>query len=117
MLEPKSFEEKCRFWAAHAAAKEREDITFRAYCKRHGLSLSSFCQWRRRLAKLPAVPASPPGSGDPPARLLPVTLIEESSTDSGLSVVTGTGQRIAVATGFDPSTLKRLLAVLERPRP
>lgn len=113
MPKPKTFDQKCQFWAAHAAAKQRENISFPAYCKRHGLALSTFSLWRRRLAARSAMSEPALQRKPQPTRLLPVTLAAAHGTDTGLSIVTTAGQRIAVAAHFDPTTLRRLLAVLD----
>ena len=38
-----------RRWTELVAEYERDTLTQRAFCERHGLVLSSFARWRRRL--------------------------------------------------------------------
>jgi hypothetical protein len=46
------------------------------------------------------------------AHLVPVEVLDEPPTGSGVVVVAGGGVRIEVTAGFDGATLKRVLATL-----
>jgi hypothetical protein len=65
--------------------------------------------------------ASPVATGRPatPSAFLPVRLVEDSApstgpqTRSAIEVVLSQGRRIVVGPGFDPETLRRVVAALE----
>ena len=83
----------------------------RAFCARHGVAVSTFRHWLRRLDQAAAVsPAPLPPS--PGARLVPVEVLDEPLAGSGVIVVAGGGVRIEVTPGFDGATLKRVLTTL-----
>jgi len=82
------------------------------FCRRHGLTLGVLNRCLRRLL----AGGWGAGSGD---RLIAVELAgkrqdAEAASSCGLAVVLGRGRRIAVSTGFDATTLQRLVHVLER---
>ena len=98
----------------------RSGLTQAEFCRRRQISLHSF---RKHLYQpqpsrtasredRPATPADP--------HFLPVTILPDptpSFTDptAHLELILPNGRRIAVAAGFDPQTLRRLIAVVEGP--
>jgi hypothetical protein len=74
-------------------------------------------------ARRQARAAEPPRADRPPppdqaAAFLPVRIAEPTARDeaparTGVEVVLGSGQRVVIAPGFDPETLRRVVAVLE----
>ena len=70
---------KSTAWAKHMKDQAQSNVTQRAYCKTHGLTLTQFYYWRRRLASgTAAKPAerkprsvSPGGTGFVPVKLAP----------------------------------------------
>jgi len=80
-------------------------LSVRAFCARHGLSLPSFYGWRRQLRQRDAAAT----------RFVPVRVVpeEEPAPAGGVEIVLARGRRVRVAPGFDPATLRHLLAVLE----
>ena len=91
---------------------EQSGLTREAFCAQRGLpvrTLTRYCkQWR---SETPAAAS----------RILPVELISSGASSpltevsrGGLWVELGNGRRIAVAQGFDATTLERLVAVLEQ---
>jgi transposase-like protein len=80
-------------------------LTVRAFCARHHLSQPSFYAWRRELQQRDAafVPVQVE-TNDQLARVTSIPTIE---------VVLAGGQCVRVTPGFDPATLRQLLALLE----
>jgi hypothetical protein len=105
-------------WNALFNDFRRSGLTQAEFCRRRQVSLHSF---RKRLyAPRPALPA--PSDDRSPASLtpsfLPVTILPDPipsayTAASHLELILPQGHRIAVAPGFDPDTLRRLIAVVE----
>jgi transposase len=76
-----------------------------AFCTRHGLTQPSFYAWRRRLQRQDA---------EPPA-FVPVRVVPDDApaADGRVDVLLRDGRSIRVGPGFDPTTLRQVLAVLE----
>ena len=83
-------------------------LTVRAFCAHHRLSEHRFYAWRKQLRQRPT----------PPAPFLPVHVLAEPPLAPAhpLELVLDGGRRLRVAAGFDPHTLRQLLAVLEEDR-
>jgi hypothetical protein len=81
------------------------------FCRLHGLSFGTLQRYLNRQGEKPNALVAR-------TQLLPVQLTNPRhssfSLDSGLAVALASGAKIEVARGFDPSTLERLLSVLER---
>ena len=107
--------DRASFWAKHLSRQRLGALSRRAYCAKHGLSVSSLGYWSR---KLPA-PATDVAVTDAPLRLVPVELIAEPGSPmsrggesaSGIRLHTG-AVRIELAVGFDVPTLRRTLEAL-----
>jgi transposase len=99
-------EEKERQWRRRIDQWRVSGLSVRAFCARHGLATASFYNWRRVLHRRPA--AEQP-------TFVPVQVVAEAvpAQTSALEVILTDGRRVRVAPGFDPATLRRLLAVLE----
>ncbi len=80
-------------------------LTVRAFCARHALAVPSFYAWRRQLQQRDVAAST----------FLPVRVVpdEEPVPATPLEVVLAGGRRLRVTPGFDPATLRQLLAVLE----
>ena len=99
---------------------EQSGLTQRAFCRRHGLSLATLDNYRKRLGSADA--AAPDGAASSRGiPLVPLELVEQPAvarpqTHQGatLFVELAGGRRIGVVGGFDALTLTRLMAVLER---
>lgn len=87
---------------------EDSGLTRQAFCSRHGLSVTALDKHRRRHGRK---------AGDD-SRMVAVEVVEGLVTpastggSSALWVELANGGRIAVGSGFDAATLKRLVAVL-----
>ena len=101
-------------WQTLVGEYAASGLSQQAFCERRGVALSTFCQWRRRLAAQTAESAPAPREA-PALRLVPVRVLEEPSAGaaSGIAVIAECGVRIELARGFDGATLQRVLATLE----
>lgn len=118
-------------WAKLIDQWRQSGLSLPAFCQRHGLKRGTMQNWvykpsLKRAAEeagrqgrpteipLPASPTLP----EPSPAFLPIRIAEAGAADrttgpTGVEVVLGPGRRIAVAPGFDPDTLRRVVAVLE----
>ena len=99
---------KEQHWRRLIQLWKNSGLTVRALCARHHLSQPSFYAWRRELQQRDAATAFVPvqvETGDQPA----------SSTHIE-SFLAG-GRSIRITPGFDPATLRQLLAVLQEAPP
>ena len=87
---------------------QQSGLTVRAFCARHDLAEPSFYAWRRQLNRR-----------DGTAAFVPVQVVpDEDAAPAGSVEVVLTGRRrVRVTPGFDPATLRQLLAVLEEVPP
>jgi hypothetical protein len=91
------------------SAFEASDQGLRSFCAEHGVAVSTFRHWLGRLGRAGTVSAAPEVPA-PGARLIPIQILEDHATGSGVVVVAGGGVRIAVTAGFDRTTLQQVLA-------
>ncbi len=108
-------------WNVLLGEFRRSGLTQAEFCQRRGISLHSF---RKRLYRVPApkpAPANQP-SAAAAAHFLPVTVLPDpipaavisaAACRQPLELLLGNGRRIAVAPGFDPQTLRQLIAIVE----
>ena len=93
-------------------------LTHVEFCRQRCLPLASFRRrlYRDRPTPAHARPVAPTSTPD----FLPVTVIPDSAHAAAaphppLVLILPYGRRLAIAPGFDPETLRRLLGVLEAP--
>jgi ferric-dicitrate binding protein FerR (iron transport regulator) len=88
---------------------QHSGLTVREFCDRHRLAEGSFYAWRRHLQQRDAAAAA----------FVSVHVVpdEQPQLASPLEVVVPGGRCVRVRNGFDPATLRRLLAVLEEAPP
>jgi hypothetical protein len=104
-------------WQALLKDFPRSGLTHLEFCRLRGISLHTF---RKKLygqkAVAPAIPRD--GAALPAARFLPVAIpaapVDSARPADPLVLVLAGGRRLAVAEGFDPETLHRLIDALER---
>jgi hypothetical protein len=105
-------------WNALLNDFRRSGLTQAEFCRLRQVSLHSF---RKHLyAPRPAqtAPSDDHSSTTVTSSFLPVTILPEpipsvTASSSHLELILPQGCRIAVAPGFDPQTLRRLIAVVE----
>jgi hypothetical protein len=105
-------------WIALLNDFRRCGLTHAEFCERRGISIHSF---RKRLYRVPTPKPTPANhlssdgttSGFRPVTILPQPLPVTAVNRQPLELLLGNGRRIAVAPGFDPHTLRLLIAVVE----
>ena len=106
-------------WNALLNDFRRSGLTHAEFCHRRGISIHSF---RKRLYRAPTpkptlVSPPSPDAAAATAHFLPVTITPDPIPAAGsrqpLELLLGNGRRIAVAPGFDPHTLRQLIATVE----
>ena len=103
-------------------------LGLRAFCDQNGLNFATMSGWAYKRIHKPALEQARREGGaaakDTPAEaaFVPVRVVEvepepereqKSADRSGVEIVIGEGRRIALGTGFDAETLRRVVAVLE----
>jgi transposase len=99
---------KERQWRQRVHEWRDSGLSVREFCDRHRLAEPSFYAWRRALQQR-----------EDAGTFIPVRLApeEEPAPAGGVEVVLAGGRRLRVRPGFDPATLRQLLAVLEEVPP
>ena len=105
-------------WNALLNDFRRSGLTQAEFCRRRQISLHSF---RKHLYQpLPSQPAPSDDRSSASAdhHFLPVTILPDpilpiTVAQPHLELILSQGRGIAVASGFDPQTLRRLIAVVE----
>ena len=97
-------QDKERLWRRWLDQWRASGLSVRDFCARHRLPTPTFYAWRRRL--------QPRAAEQPP--FLPVQVVADVPPPpaSPLEVVLSDGPVVRVTPGFDPDTLRQLLAVL-----
>jgi hypothetical protein len=100
-----------------------QPTTVRDFCAEHGLAEQSFYWWRLTLgqrdrASSTSKPAQRKGRGQQSARFVQVRIVPAPiGTAADLQIVLSSGHVVRVPTGFDPATLRQLLAILKEEPP
>jgi transposase len=100
---------KEQLWRRRLELWQNSGLSVHAFCTRHGLTAPSFYAWRRELQQRDAA-ATP----FVPVRVLPD---DEALPAGNVEVVLARGRRLRVTPGFDPATVRQLLALLEEAPP
>ena len=111
MRTPPTIGDKMRHWQAHMERWQKSGLSQQVYCRKHGLAMSTFQLWRKRLrtatesTALEIVPVPVPGVQA--SRVRPVD-------ESPIGVVIGGGRYgIELREGFSVTALQQILNVLE----
>lgn len=96
-------------WRRWLQQWQASGLTVRAFCARWGLAEARFYAWRRELQRRHAAATT----------FVPVHVLADQPPvpAHSLEVVLASGRTLRVAAGFDPATLRHLLAVLEEETP
>jgi transposase len=105
-------------WSALLNDFRRSGLTHAEFCHRRDISIHSF---RKHLYAARTSKPTPTTERSAPANtpdFLPVTILPDplpavAATPQALELILENGRRIAVAPGFDPQTLRRLITVVE----
>lgn len=92
---------KAASWKTHLDGWHNSGLSQAAYCRQHGLSLSSFGYWRRTLASKSqgaAVSASMPA-------LVPIVVADAPLTDGLIEFHLPNGLQVILPSGLDPARL------------
>jgi hypothetical protein len=118
-------------WAALIEQWRAGGLSLPAFCERHGLRKGTMQNWvykpalklaveeARRATQAPCeTPAEVAEVAEPtpaflPVKIPPVATEPESTRHAPIEVVLRKGRRIRVPRGFDPQTLRQVVAVLE----
>lgn len=114
------------FWRKTFARFERSGLSIRVFCEQERLSLSTFGWWRRKLLRLDRARAvrearsCPKTNGTSKVAFAAVRVLPELrpaaspvfSNGTSAEVFLASGHRLKVPAGFDPVTLRHLMAVL-----
>jgi hypothetical protein len=107
-------------WKSLLNEFRRSGLTQAEFCRRRQISLHSFRKhlYQPRPSQTASSDDRPSAGADP--QFLPVTILPDptpsftaSPAPAHLELILSNGRRIAVAPGFDPRTLRHLIAVLE----
>ena len=131
MMEPREYRQR-RHRSREEAVRlvmefEQSGLTRQAFCRKYGLSPATLDYYRKRRASGASArsvvsPSTPSLAG---VTLVPLEISEHSVTQSVIAgnetgngatlfVELASGRRVGVVGGFDASTLRRLIAVLEQ---
>jgi hypothetical protein len=105
-------------WNAILNDFRRSGLTQAEFCRRRQISLHSFRKHLYQPRPSRIAPGDDRTSACPDHHFLPVTILPDpippiTVSPSHLELILSDGRRIAVAPGFDPQTLRRLIAVVE----
>jgi len=111
-----TFESTQSRWTRIVRDQASSGLSVAAFCARHGLAVSTFYPWKRRLA---SEATQTPRAATPAfveARMVPAERRPVSADDhgGGVTIVLACGRRVFVAPGFDPRLLLDVLGTLER---
>ena len=115
------------FWRQMLRQWQTSGLSVREFCTQQQVSQASFYFWRRIIAQrdqqagnhMPATPdnndtdstSNQADASDPPL-FVPVTLATPAKAEPPLELVLASGMRVRVPVGFDDSTLRQLLTLL-----
>ena len=104
-------------WNALLNDFRRSGLTQAEFCRRRQISLHSFRKHLYQPRPSTPAPSDDRSSAGADHHFLPVTILADPILDTAsqphLELILSNGRRIAVAPGFDPQTLRRLIAVVE----
>jgi len=108
---------KEQFWSDAIQRRQQSGLTIREFCRREGLTESTYQFWRRELKKRGSNGQSvivQENSSEDNAAFAAVTInTNEILNDSAIEILMGNECRIRVPRGFDRQSLVDVLAVLE----
>ena len=102
-------EGKERRWRQWLRQWRASGVSVRVFCEAHGLAEANFYAWRRELARRDTETTA----------FLPVQVVPDPvpAGQQALELLLASGRTVRVPVGFDATTLRQLLAVLEEQPP
>ena len=105
-------------WCAILNEFRRSGLTHAEFCQRRDISIHSFRKRLYAAAISKPSPTADPSASASSSGFLPVTILPDPEPAGAvnlqaLELIFPNGRRIAVAPGFDPETLRRLITVVE----
>ena len=99
---------KEQHWRRLIQLWKNSGLTVRVFCTRHHLSQPSFYTWRRELQQRDAA-----------TTFVPVRVVtdDQPTPSTPIEILLAGGRSIRITPGFDPATLRQLLAVLQEVPP
>jgi transposase len=113
MAGQKNRDDQCRnrrYWQAHITAQKQSGLSRAEYCRQHQLSYHAATYWNRRLSK----PASRETTLVPVAFASSININSAPVARSVLKVILPSKIAVEIDDGFSPTTLAKLLMILER---
>jgi hypothetical protein len=100
-------------WAERVERWERSGLSAEKFARREGYKPKQLYWWRWKLRSDGPSPSSPPSSEESP-RFLPVHVVADVSpvVTEPIEIALPNGRVVRVRPGFDPATLKRVLALV-----
>lgn len=105
-----------RLWRGHIQRWRADGSTIRAYCRKHGLTETSFHFWRREIERRDSEPASTPPKPSPttPPAFLPVVLTDLATPHETPVEIELAGTVVRVLANCDRGLLADIVAMLQR---
>jgi transposase len=99
--------QKEQHWRRLIQLWKNSGLTVRAFCARYHITQPSFYAWRRELKQRDAT------------TFVPVQVVTDDQPDSStpIEILLAGGRSVRITPGFDPATLRQLLAVLQEAPP
>jgi hypothetical protein len=104
---PRSFRDSAatrQLWTDRLKRFRTAGQTVAAFCAAEGVSVPTFYQWKRRLARAAPSPASP--------TVVPVRITTPDPTTTAVEVLLPSGTLLRFAPGCDPGTIAAVLRQL-----
>jgi transposase len=99
---------KEQHWRRLIQLWKNSGLTVRAFCARHHLTQPSFYAWRHELQQRDAATSFVP---------VQVVIDDQPASSTPIEILLVGGRSVRIMPGFDPATLRQLLAVLQEAPP
>jgi hypothetical protein len=92
-------------WLERITDWKQSGLSQKDYCEHHHLGLAAFQRWRRIFM------TEEKSDKSPPVTFLPVSVMDPSA--SSLTLQINDNLRLEISAGFDPTTLKQVIQLLQ----
>jgi transposase len=99
---------KEQHWRRLMQLWKNSGLTVRAFCARHHITQPNFYAWRRELQQRDAA-----------ATFVPIRVMtdDQPTPSTPIEILLAGGRSLRITPGFDPATLRQLLALLQEAPP